>query len=67
MPVMGNLQEMFDQPIPRTHGAHPNHTEWMRAQLEEFVRKIFMRISSFRTPDVFVDTAHPTPPPCWLA
>jgi hypothetical protein len=63
MPVMGNVQELFfDQPRgPAAAGA--DHVEWIRAQLEEFVLKYFMRISSFRPPDVFVDTANPTPPP----
>jgi len=63
MRVMGNVQELFfDQPRGPA-AANADHVEWIRAQLEEFVLKYFMRISSFRPPDVFVDTANPTPPP----
>lgn len=63
MPVMGNVQEMFyDQTrVPAAQGR--DSVEWMRAQLEEFVLRYFMRISSFRPPDTYSDASQPIPPP----
>jgi hypothetical protein len=63
MPVMGNVQEMFyDQTrAPASLGA--DSAEWMQDQLREFVMKYFMRITSFRQPEAFVDAAYPIPPP----
>jgi hypothetical protein len=62
MPVMGNVQEMFyDQTRGPAVGRHS--TDWMRAQLEEFVQKYFMRVSSFRPPDTYADASQPIPPP----
>jgi hypothetical protein len=63
MPVMGNVQEMFyDQTTGP--GAHELPTaEWTAAQIREFVLKYFMRISSFRQPEVFVAASQPVAPP----
>lgn len=65
IPVMGDVQEMFyDQPrAPASLG--PDSAEWMWAQLREFVMKYFMRVSSFREPEPFVDAATPVPPPAF--
>jgi hypothetical protein len=63
MPVMGNVQEMFYDQTRAPATLNRESTEWMRAQLEEFVMKYFMRISSFRPPDAFLDASQPTPPP----
>jgi len=61
MPVMGNVQEMFyDQPRVPAEIRQPA-TEWLRLQLREFVLHYFMRVSSFRQPDAFVDCEHPAP------
>lgn len=63
IPVMGNVQEMFyDQPrAPASLGR--DSAEWMWAQAREFVMKYFMRVSSFREPEAYVDAAAPVPPP----
>jgi len=63
MRVMGNVQEMFYDQLRAPDEPRANHVEWLRAQLEEFVMKYFMRVSSFRPPDVFVSAGNPTPPP----
>lgn len=63
MPVMGNVQEMFYDQTRGPAGAEGASIDWMRAQLEEFVLKYFMRISSFRPPDTYVDASQPIPPP----
>ena len=63
MPVMGNVQEMFYDQTRAPASLGRDTTEWMRAQLEEFVMKYFMRISSFRPPDAFLDASQPIPPP----
>ena len=61
MPIMGNVQEMFyDQPRVPAEIRQPA-TEWLRLQLREFVLHYFMRVSSFRQPDAFVDCEHPAP------
>jgi hypothetical protein len=63
MPVMGNVQEMFyDQPKgPESLGT--GSAIWMAAQIREYVLRYFMRTSSFRQPETFVDFAQPLPPP----
>jgi hypothetical protein len=63
MPVMGNVQEMFYDQTRAPASLGRDTTEWMRVQLEEFVMKYFMRISSFRPPDAYVDASQPEPPP----
>jgi hypothetical protein len=37
--------------------------EIMRNQLREFVLKYFMRVSSFRQPETYIDAGTPVPPP----
>ena len=63
MPVMGNVQEMFyDQPkAPASLG--PDSGLWMAAQIREYALRYFMRTSSFRQPEAYVDFAQPLPPP----
>ncbi len=63
MPVMGNVQEMFyDQTrAPASLGA--DSAEWMAAQMREYVLKYFMRTSSFRQPEAYIDFSQPLPPP----
>lgn len=63
LPVMGNYQEMFyDRPRSPAR-LLPEATAWMRDQVREFVLRYFMRVSSFRQPEVFVaHAAHAAPP-----
>jgi hypothetical protein len=60
LPVMGVFQEqLYDKPkSPR--GYEQVAAEWLRAQVEEFVLRYFMRVSSFAAPQAFVDAdRHP--------
>jgi hypothetical protein len=63
MPVMGNVQEMFYDRLPGSLSRDPAQALVMRDQLREFVMKYFMRVSSFRQPETFIDAATPIPPP----
>lgn len=63
MPVMGNVQEMFYDQTRAPVSLGVDSAEWMQDQLREFVMKYFMRITSFRQPEAFVDAAYPIPPP----
>jgi hypothetical protein len=56
IPIMGNVQEMFyDQPrVPREMRGPA--IEWLQLQLREFVLHYFMRVSSFRQPEAFVES-----------
>jgi hypothetical protein len=66
MPVMGNVQEMFyDQTRNPVQGAA--EAKWTSKQLQEYVLKYFMRTSSFRPPETYVDAAQPIPPPALSA
>jgi hypothetical protein len=62
MPVTGNVQEMFYDRLPASISRIPAQTLVMRDQLREFAMKYFMRVSSFRQPEVFVNAATPVPP-----
>jgi hypothetical protein len=63
LPVMGSLQEMFYD-RPRTPlSLNREAAEWMRDQIREFVLHYFMRVSSFRQPEVYVESGRPAPPP----
>jgi hypothetical protein len=63
MPVMGNVQEMFYDQTRAPASLGPESAEWMWKQIREFVMKYFMRVSSFREPEAYLDTANPVPPP----
>src|SRR5258708_283732 len=63
MPVMGNVQEMFYDQTRAPASMGRDSAEWMWAQIREFVMKYFMRISSLRRREVYVDAAYPLPPP----
>ncbi len=63
MPVMGNVQEMFYDQIRAPAAAHEQTTDWLWAQVREFVMRYFMRVSSFREPAAYVDNVNPIPPP----
>ena len=65
MPVMGNVQEMFYDQIRAPAALGRESAEWMWAQLREFAMKYFMRVSSFREPETYIDTANPVPPPAF--
>jgi hypothetical protein len=60
---MGNVQEMFYDQTRAPASLGRDSSEWMREQLREFAMKYFMRISSFRQPESYVDSAYPIPPP----
>jgi hypothetical protein len=61
LPVMGVMQEqLFDQPkSPR--GFEKIAAEWLRSQVEEFVLRYFMRVSSFAAPQAYVDPDRKAP------
>lgn len=63
MPVMGNVQEMFYDQVRSPAHLEKASAEWMQAQIREFALKYFMRVSSFREPEAYVDSANPVPPP----
>jgi hypothetical protein len=55
LPVMGNVQEMFYDQTRSPARLSRESTAWLKSQLREFVMKYFMRISSFREPEAYVD------------
>jgi hypothetical protein len=56
LPVMGVFQEqLFDKP-KAPHGYERVAAEWLRAQVEQFVLRYFMRVSSFAAPQAFAGT-----------
>ena len=62
LPVMGNFQKMFYD-RPRTPAnLNRQAAEWMRDQIREFVLRYFMRVSSFREPEVYVESGRPMLP-----
>ena len=62
LPVMGNFQNMFyDQPRTPVN-VRREAAAWMRDQLREFVLRYFMRVSSFRQPEVYVESERPDLP-----
>src|ERR1051326_5284096 len=69
MPVMGNVQEMFYDQTRAPESLNRESAEWMWEQIREFVMKYFMRVSSFRQPEAFVDASYPIAPPAlaWLS
>jgi hypothetical protein len=63
VPVMGNYQDMlYDQPRTPTSMTR-QAAEWMRDQVCEFVLTYFMRVSSFRQPEIYVESERLDPPP----
>jgi hypothetical protein len=65
IPVMGNVQEMFYDQTRAPASLNRESAEWMKSQLREFVMKYFMRISSFRQPEAYVNSAISIPPPAF--
>lgn len=63
LPVMGNVQEMFYDQIRLPGNQNLRSAQWMAEQMREFVLKYWMRISSFRQPEAYVDASQPVPPP----
>lgn len=55
MPLMGNYQEMFYDQTRTPANLNREAAGWMRDQLREFVLRYFMRVSSFRQPEVYVE------------
>lgn len=56
LPIMGNFQDMFYD-RPRTpSNLNREASVWMRDQIREFVLHYFMRVSSFRQPEVYVES-----------
>lgn len=65
VPVMGNFQDMFyDQTRTPTNMSRAAAV-WMRDQIREYVLHYFMRVSSFRQPEVYVESPRP-PLPSYL-
>lgn len=62
-PVMGNVQEMFYDQVRGPMALKSDSAEWMAAQIREFVLHYFMRTSSFRQPEAYIDFSQPLPPP----
>ena len=64
LPLMGNFQEMFyDQPRTPT-SLQAEAALWMRGQIREFVLQYFMRVSSFRQPETYVESGRPPTARC---
>src|SRR5947209_3442150 len=63
MPVMGNVQEMYYDQTRAPSSLVRESAEWMATQLRQFVMKYFMRVSSFREPEAYIDASNPVPPP----
>lgn len=63
MPVMGNVQEMFYDQTRNPSHLEPSGARWTAKQLQEYVLKYWMRTSSFRPPETYVDFYQPIPPP----
>ncbi|HTA44245.1 MAG TPA: hypothetical protein VK789_17475 [Bryobacteraceae bacterium] len=63
MPVMGNVQEMFYDQVRGPAHQFADSAEWMAEQIREYALRYFMRTSSFRQPEAYVDFSHPLPPP----
>lgn len=63
MPVMGNVQEMFYDQTRNPAHLEAAGARWTSKQLQEYVLKYWMRTSSFRPPETYVDVAQPVPPP----
>lgn len=62
MALMGNYQEMlYDRPRTPT-SLRREAAAWMRDQVREFVLRYFMRVSSFRQPEVYIASGRPAPP-----
>ena len=65
VPIMGNVQDTFyDQPkvTPQTE---KENAAWLKQQLREFALHYFMRVSSFRQPEVATSDSH-SASPSWL-
>jgi hypothetical protein len=56
MPLMGNFQDMFYDQTRTPSNLNREASVWMRDQLREFVLRYFMRVSSFRQPEVYVES-----------
>ena len=63
MPVMGNVQEMFYDQNRAPASLGIDSAQWMAKELREYVLRYFMRTSSFRQPEAYVDFSQPLPPP----
>jgi hypothetical protein len=66
LPVMGNFQDMFYDRTRTPTSLDPQAALWMRDQLREFVLRYFMRVSSFRQPEVYVEARRPALRPSYL-
>jgi hypothetical protein len=56
LPVMGNFQDMFYDQTRTPTAMTGEASAWLRDQVREFVLRYFMRVSSFRQPDVYVES-----------
>jgi len=63
MPVMGNVQEMFYDQTRAPASLGTDSAQWMASQIREYVLHYFMRTSSFRQPEAYVESSQPLPPP----
>lgn len=55
MPINGNIQQMFYDAPKAPNAAQQPATEWLCAQVREFILHYFMRISDYRLPQEFSD------------
>lgn len=64
LPVMGNYQQiLYDQPRTPTN-LQEEAALWMRNQVREFVLHYFMRVSSFRQPETYIESGRSSVPRC---
>jgi hypothetical protein len=65
LPVMGNVQNMFYDRPKLNRDVRDETAEGIRQQIREFALHYFMRVSSFRQPDAYVETQR-LASPSWL-
>jgi hypothetical protein len=55
LPVMGDLQEMFYDQIRLTSARTDESARWVCNQIRQFALRYFLRVSSYRQPEAYVD------------
>lgn len=63
LPIMGDVQEMFYDQIRLPSSRTDETAHWMCKQIRQFALRYFLRVSSFRQPEAWVDADQPAAPP----